>query len=216
MADAEGMYANDAAQRLAGARAIKGRARKKALTRARTWPPDSPGSCNAWLLFVTTKPPSWRDPLHPWVERPLTLGEPHEGFLYPDPIGFWDEIRRWAVELFRLEQPEWSTGESLALTTLVHVGNDAGHLATARELCEPRMIVFLDEPAWQSASIDVAVTPFSVPDPHREGQAYEGWWGTTTAGLVVGKSPQHPTMHRLYRAEDLTAWLRAAPRPRDK
>ncbi|MFL6204133.1 MAG: hypothetical protein ACJ739_02165 [Acidimicrobiales bacterium] len=214
MAEDSGLYASDPARRLDAARALRGRARKKVLARTPAWPPDSPGACNAWLLFVTTKPPSWRDPLHQWVERPLTLGEPHEGFLYPDPIGFWDEVRRWAVELLRLQQPTWSTSESLSLTTLVHVGRDPGQLAVARELCRPRVVVFLDEPAWQSAGLDVATAPFSVPDPHRPGQVYEGWWGTTPEGSVVGKSPQHPTMHRLYRADDLTAWLRAAPRPR--
>ena len=214
MADTGGLYADDPARRLEAARSLTGRARRKLLARADAWPADSPGACNAWLLLVTSKPPSWRDPLHPWVERPLAIGEPHEGFLYPDPIGFWDEVRRWSVELFRRGEPEWSTGESLALTTLVHVGGDPGHLATAQQLCEPRMVVFLDEPAWRSAGIDVPTTPHSVPDPHRPGQAYEGWWGTTDDGRVVGKSPQHPTMHRLYRAEDLTAWLRAAPHPR--
>jgi hypothetical protein len=213
VADDSGLHSNDPVRRLDAARALRGRARKKVLARTPAWPADSPGSCNAWLLLVTTKPPSWRDPLHPWVERPLTLGEPHEGFLYPDPIGFWDEVRRWAVELFRQQQPAWSTAESLSLTTLVHVGGDPRHLAVAMELCQPRVVVFLDEPAWQSASLEVATTPFAVPDPHRAGQVYEGWWGTTPGGTVVGKSPQHPTMHRLYRAADLTAWLRAAPRP---
>ena len=215
VADADGLYSNDPAQRLSAARGLKGRARKKASARAGDWPEASPGSLNAWLLLVTSKPPTWRDPLHPWVERPLTLGEPHEGFLYPDPIGFWDEVRRWSVELFRAHLPEWGTSESLSLTTLVHVRSDPAQLGAAERLCQPRMVVFLDEPAWQSAAIDVATTPFSVPDPHRAGQSYEGWWGTTPAGTVVGKSPQHPTMHRLYRAEDLTGWLRAAPRPRD-
>jgi len=214
VADDGGLYANDPARRLAAARGLRGRARKKVLARTPPWPADSPGSCNAWLLFVTTKPPSWRDPLHPWVERPLTVGEPHEGFLYPDPIGFWDEVRRWAVELFRMQQPMWSTAESLSLTSLVHVGRDPSQLQAARDLCQPRTIVFLDEPAWQSADLEVATQPFSVPDPHRAGQVYEGWWGTTADGSVVGKSPQHPTMHRLYRSADLTAWLRAAPRPR--
>ena len=84
MADPDGLYSNDPAPRLAAARALKGRARKKVLARADTWPPDSPGSHNAWLLLVTSKPPTWRDPLHPWVGRPLTLGAPHEGFLYPE------------------------------------------------------------------------------------------------------------------------------------
>ena len=209
-----GSYANDPARRLDGraARCEVGRGRRSLARTPSRWPADSPGSCNAWLLFVTTKPPTWRDPLHPWVERPLTLGEPHEGFLYPDPIGFWDEVRRWAVELFRLQR-----------THVEHRREPLAHHPRARrrrpgpprprrETCaQPRTIVFLDEPAWQSAALDVATTPFSVPDPHRAGQVYEGWWGTTADGAVVGKSPQHPTMHRLYRAEDLTAWLRAAP-----
>jgi hypothetical protein len=215
VADVDSLYANDPRTRLDAARALTGRAKKKALARGAAWPLDSPGAANAWLLFVTTKQPSWRDPLHPWVERPLTLGQPHEGFLYPDPIGFWDEVRRWSVELLRSFEPTWSTGESLALTALVHVGGDPAHLATAQRTCEPRVVVFLDEPAWRGAGLDdVATTPLAIPDPHRAGQLYEGWWGTTPRGTVVGKAPQHPTMHRLYRAEDVTAWLAAVPRPR--
>jgi hypothetical protein len=209
------LRAADPAVRLAAARALRPRERRKELDRVSGWPLESPGSANAWLLLVTSKAPSWRDPLHLWVERPLTLGEPHEGFLYPDPIGFWDEVRRWSVELFRCVESDWGPAESLSLTALVHVGADPTHLDTARRTCEPRVIVFLDEPAWRSAGLDdVATSPFSVPDPHRQGQSYVGWWGTTADGAVVGKSPQHPTMHRLYAADDLTRWLRAAPRPR--
>jgi hypothetical protein len=210
-----GLRGRDPAVRLAAARALRPRERRRELARVSDWPLESPGAANAWLLFVTSKAPSWRDPLHPWVERPLALGELHEGFLYPDPIGFWDEVRRWAVELLRAEQPEWGTAESLALTALVHVGEDPTHLDVAVRTCEPRLIVFLDDPAWRSAGLDhVPTSPLSVPDPHRPGQTYVGWWGTTADGAVVGKAPQHPTMHRLYAADDLARWLRAAPRPR--
>jgi hypothetical protein len=95
------------------------------------------------------------------------------------------------------------------------VGADPSALGTARALCRPAVLIFLDEPAWQASALDVVdVRPFAVPDPHRSGQAYEGWWGRAADGTVVGKSPQHPTMHRLYRAEDLEAWLQAIPRPR--
>ena len=66
----------------------------------RDWPPYSPGSVNAWLLLVTTKPPSWQDDLVRWEEQPLTLGKAHEGFFYPDPLAFWAEVRKWTVELF--------------------------------------------------------------------------------------------------------------------
>jgi hypothetical protein len=202
------------AARLATARSLSPRARRKALASVPEWPDDSPGALNAWLLFVTTKPPTWRDKLLAWPDGPLTLGEPHDGFLYPDPIGFWAEVRRWSIELLRQHEPTWSTAESLALTTLVHVGEQPQHLALAQRTCRPRMTVFLDEPAWQSADLDVATAALAIPDPHRAGQMYEGWWGTTTDGAVVGKAPQHPTMHRLYRAEDLSRWLQRAPRPR--
>ena len=65
---------------------------------------------------------SWRDPLVLWRERPPTLGEPHEGFFYPDPLGFWAEVRRWAGVLFGLVEPDWGLAESLSLTTLLHTG----------------------------------------------------------------------------------------------
>jgi hypothetical protein len=210
----EDLFSDDPATRLERARSLSGRARRKAMAVDGPWPTESPGARNAWLLLVTTKPTSWRDPLLSWPDGPLTLGEPHAGFLYPDPIGFWAEVRRWAIELFRRHQPQWSTGEALALTTLVHVGDDPEHLNVGRRVCRPRMIVFLDEPAWDAAELDVATAPLAIPDPHRPGQVYEGWWGTTTEGDVVGKSPQHPTMHRLYRGEDLSDWLRRAPAPR--
>jgi len=208
------LYADDPAVRLSRARELSGRGRRKALSGAAGWPSESPGAINAWLLLVTTKPPSWRDPLLEWPEGPPSLGEPHPGFLYPDPIGFWTEVRRWSIELFRRHEPRWSTAECLSLTALVHIGLDHGRLDLARRLCRPRMTVFLDEPAWQVADLDVAVTPLAIPDPHRSGQTYEGWWGTLLDGSVAGKAPQHPTMHRLYRAADLTDWLKRAPSPR--
>jgi hypothetical protein len=214
VADRDALYDPKPAARLAAARALSGRARRKANPDVPGWPPLSPGARNAWLLLVTTKAPSWRDQLLPWPEGPLTLGEPHPGFLYPDPMGFWGEVRRWSIELFRLREPRWSTAEALALTTLVHVGEDLGRLDLAATTCRPRMTVFLDEHAWDAAAPDVATTRLAIPDPHRPGQTYEGWWGTAADGTVVGKSPQHPTMHQLYDVADLREWLHEAPPPR--
>lgn len=214
MAADEDLFAAVPAARLAAARGLSARARRKLLDNVKGWPPDSPGAVNAWLLFVTTKPPTWRDKLLAWPAGPLTIGEPHDGFLYPDPIGFWTEVRRWSIELFRAQEPTWSTAECLALTALVHVGGNPEHLALAEATCRPRVTVFLDEPAWQAAELDVAPIKLAIPDPHRAGQLYEGWWGTTPEGTVVGKAPQHPTMRRVYRPEDLSRWLQRAPRPR--
>ncbi len=214
MASRDDLFAPEPHERLDAARALSGRARRKALAAVRTWPSLSPGARNAWLLLVTTKAPSWRDQLLPWPEGPLTLGEPHPGFLYPDPMGFWAEVRRWSIELMRPHQPTWSTAEALSLTMLVHVGDDPAHLQLAASTCRPRMTVFLDETAWDAGAPDVETTRLSIPDPHRPSQAYEGWWGTAADGTVVGKSPQHPTMHQLYRAGDLRDWLHEAPFPK--
>jgi hypothetical protein len=213
VAGTEQLYADDPATRLAAARALKARHRRRLAEPVPGWPTHSPGARNAWLLLVTTKPPTWADALLPWPEAPLTLGEPHPGFLYPDPLGFWAEVRRWAIEVFRPDHPTWSTAEALALTTLVHLGDQPERLTLARETCRPRTTVFCDEAAWAAAGLDVPTNPLAVPDPHRPGVVYEGWWATLPDGTVVGKAPQHPSMHRVYRANDLSAWLREAPRP---
>lgn len=215
MADQRQLFASDPGARLAAARALRGRHRRRLAVTPSGWPELSPGAANAWLLFVTTKAPSWRDPLVPWPDAPLTLGEPHPGFLYPDPIGFWAEVRRWAIVVLRRHEPTWSTAEALALTALIHLGDDPARLAAADATCRPRMVVLLDEAAAQAAAFDVAAEPVAIPDPHRPDQTYLGWWGTTADGQVIGKAPQHPTMHRLYRAQDLDRWLASAPWPRE-
>jgi hypothetical protein len=178
------------------------------------WPPNSPGSLNAWLLFVTTKAPVWRDQVLDWKEQPLSLGDVNENFFYPDPLGFWTEIRRWTLELFRLRNPTWSLGESLTLTTLLHVGDDPKRLRQALTVFQPRVVLFLDEPAWRASGMQVTkMVKHYIKDPHRAGQVYEGFWGELDDGTVVGKSPQHPTTHNLYRSEDMVGFLRAAPIP---
>lgn len=200
-------------ERLKAAQAQKGRGRRALAERVRDWPPHSPGAINAWLLLVTTKPPSWREPLLLWPEAPLTLGEAHEGFFYPDPLGFWAEVRRWVRELFVPYQPDWSVPEMLAVTTLVHVGDEPDQFDRAAQLSDPRLVLFLDEPSIQRASIEeVRREQHFITDPHRPGQVYEGFWGRTSTGVVVGKSPQHPATHNLYRAEDMLGFLRSAPR----
>jgi hypothetical protein len=163
-------------------------------------------------VLVTTKPPTWRDNLAEWRERPLTLGQPHEGFLYPDPLGFWAEVRRWVTDLLADDDPTFSASEALAVSALVHVGDSPGALALARSTCRPAVVLFLDEPAWQASGWQASgVQPHHVPDPHRDGQVYQGFWGRLADGLVVGKAPQHPSMHRFYRREDMREFLRSAP-----
>jgi len=181
------------------------------------WPPNAPGSLNAWLLLVTTKEPLWRDPMVGWQDHPLALGAPNQGFYYPDPMGFWTEIRRWAVELLRLRQPGWSATEALGVTSLLPTAGHPDRVARAVEAMEPRVVLFLDEPSWADslALFDVLqLVPHYITDPHRPKQVYEGFWAERPDGLVVGKSPQHPATHNLYRSDDILGYLRSAPVPR--
>ena len=208
------LFSPRADERLTAARAQGKRARAALAGKAGEWPANSPGSLNAWLLLVTTKPPVWRDPMLTWQDRPLTLGETNESFFYPDPLGFWREIRRWSQALFRLRYPTWSLGEALALTSLLHVGAEPARFRTAFDLFLPRVVLFLDEPSWLASGL-VVPKPVQhyIKDPHRSGQVYEGFWGEAADGVVVGKAPQHPTTHKLYRAEDMLGFLRSAPIP---
>jgi len=182
------------------------------LRRAEGWPRESPGSANAWLLLVTTKPPTWRDPLFVWRELPPALGEAHEGFFYPDPLGFWAEIRHWVEVLMEQYVRNWPIGDALAITTLMHLGDETARLTWAMHVMQPRLVLFLDDPSWHASGLEVKQVAHYVPDPHRKGLTYEGFWGRTPDGLLVGKSPQHPAAHKLYRAADMDAYLRAGPR----
>ena len=137
----------------------------------------------------------------------------HEGFLYPDPLGFWTEVRRWSVACLRSREPRWDASEALAITALVHVGDAAAALA----VCRPAAVLFLDEPAWQTSGFDGAgrVALHHIPDPHRDGSVYQGLWSVLPDGRIVGKAPQHPSAHRFYRAADMDTFLAALPRPTD-
>jgi hypothetical protein len=138
----------------------------------------------------------------------------NENFFYPDPLGFWTEIRRWTLELFKLRNPTWSLGEALTLTSVLHVGDHADRLTAALALCKPRVVLFLDEPSWLLSGLEAKKqVNHYIKDPHRANQVYEGFWGELADGVVVGKSPQHPTTHKLYRAEDMVSFLRSAPIP---
>lgn len=213
-ADAD-LFAAGPAERLDAAQRLGPKAVKKRQDAISGWPGLSPAAANAWLLFVTTKPPQWRDPLLDFPEGPLTFGEPHPGFLYPDPIGFWTEVRRWAAVVVGSLPPT----DAVAVSGLVHVGHETDRLAYAMATLRPHVVVFLDEAAWAAAELDVErVEAHHVPDPHRPAQVYQGFWARTAAAddggpaHVIGKAPQHPAMHRLYDRSDMDRFLASCPR----
>jgi len=211
---ADALHAPDPAVRRAAARELNRRGQRNLMRRVEGWPADSPGVANAWLVLVTTKAPQWRDPFLLWTDEPPAFGTPPAGFFYPDPQGFWQEVRRWVTALVRSAEPGAGTPDALSVSALFHLGDDPGRTAWAIRALDPAVVVFLDEAAWGAAEMDINATPYAIPDPYRAGVTYDGFWGHTPAGLVVGKSPQHPAAHQLYRAQDMDGFLRAIPNVR--
>ncbi|HEX9531022.1 MAG TPA: hypothetical protein VF954_07780 [Acidimicrobiales bacterium] len=209
------LYDPDPWGRLVAARALRERAAQRVARRASPLVPRrSPGAANAWLVMVTSKEPAWEDPLALWVERPMTLGQPHEGLFYPDRLGFWAEVRRWsAVLVGRADRSRrWDPGDVLSLVAVVHSSSEPSVLGPVLELTRPRVVLFLDEPGWRAGGLVVdAPVAFSMPDPYRPALSYNGFWGIDPTGRVVGKAPQHPASHKLYDARDMDRFLRAVP-----
>jgi hypothetical protein len=163
------------------------------------------------VVLVTTKPPDWRDPITTFSEDPPTLGDPHPGFFYPDPIGFWAEVRRWLTAIVGAADPSLDGPSALAVSALVHVGAQPDRLRAAMTTCRPEVVLFLDEPAWAASGWRVKAQPHHVPDPHRDGQVYQGFWGRRDDGVVVGKAPQHPSARRFYGWADMAGFLQSVP-----
>ena len=213
------LYSADPEDRLTAARAQSKRATKALTERVGDWPPNAPGSLNAWLLLVTTKEPVWRDPLVTWQDRPLSLGTPNQGFYYPDPMGFWAEVRKWVVALFRLRHPRWGATEALALTTLLPAANQPDRVARAVDAFEPRLILFLDEPSWAASRAllnGAEQVPHYITDPHRPKQVYEGFWsaaGRRGGGRQVTPAPGHPQPLPRRRHPGVPAVGAGAPSP---
>ncbi|GAC1586718.1 MAG: hypothetical protein NVS3B21_01050 [Acidimicrobiales bacterium] len=207
---AHSLFDPDPLVRLQSARAAGRWAMRSVLRQSAGWPPFSPGAANAWLLLVTAKPPMWRDPMMIWPDEGPTLGRPHPGFFYPDPLGFWTEVRRWVTVLMRINSPDISSSDALSLTAVLHTADDPGRVHWATKLCAPGLTLFLDEASRETAAVEAGPI-LSIPDPHREGTTYDGWWTTSEDGQVLGKAPQHPASHRFYRAADMDTFLRAAP-----
>jgi hypothetical protein len=80
-------------------------------------------------------------------------------------------------------------------------------------LTQARVVLFLDEAAFQSSELAVTRHPHSIPDPFRPGKLYDGWWGRASnedGPLIMGKAPQHPAAHKLYDRVDMDRFLSAA------
>ena len=85
---------------------------RKVLMTGYSWPTMSPGSLNAWLIFLGASPGG--SPRLPWNYDPLpSIGVAHGGVAeYVDGKGFWNGIREYARTIF----PELYPADAYAAT----------------------------------------------------------------------------------------------------
>jgi hypothetical protein len=200
----EALYALSPAERLDAARRLDPKAGRRLQAAVTDWPPLSPAAANAWLLLVTTKPPQWRDPLLEFPEAPLALGEPHPGFLYPDPIDFWVEVRRWTAVVAGTRQPPLAATDAVAVSGLLHLGDDLDRLTMAVATVRPQVVLFLDEPAWSAAALPGDNDPFG------------GWWRGTRPRTIAPHTPwsrDRPEVLQFFRFRPMRGANDRSPRP---
>ena len=202
---ASALYAADPAARLAAACACTRAASARSSMRAAAdWPPDSPGALNAWLLLVTTKAPrgatrtsSGATPRPPSARRTRASSTPTRSASGP------------RSGTGRRRSSAWPITEALSVTTLLH---GDGTWMGARARCA-RVVLFLDEPAWNAAGIsgETALTPHADPRSRSAPARSTRAGGARPVTAIVGKAPQHPAAHKLYRRSDIDGFLRSIP-----
>ena len=191
------------------------------------WPMMSPGSLNAWLVFLGPSPgksgPNWDyDPLpsvggsHPGVEE------------YVDRRGFWNGIRKYARAVF----PELRPCDAYAATMVrnlveeqaatapkgPHMHVAANHAVEALgKLIRPRLVIALGgartytNSAFQkntdSRSLDSGILLSSKAANEHEWFSLMGRWETGEEFLYVSPVGIHPSIRQISR-EDTLDFLR--------
>ncbi len=137
---------------------------REIVDRYKSWPKYWWGTANAWLVFLGPSPGNSGGNAIDWNrERLPTLGKPHEHFKTQwDSRGFWDRLREWTIQAYKLAGVFPDDEEAaLGLTLLANVlsqkaGKEKGipeealveampTVVTQLELVRPRIVVSLTE-----------------------------------------------------------------------
>lgn len=189
---------------------------RRTLLDAFNWPIKSPGSLNAWLVFLGPSPGNSPSPI-PWNYDPLpSIGRAHPGVSeYKDTQGYWDGIRKFARWIF----PELAPHDAYAATMVRNL--DPRHAAVSprgahmhfaaseavnalNQVIRPVMVVALGGvrdysdrafTAWPGPQDSEAGSLFtSASRKERPWKTRTGRWSTGEAFLYVSASGIHPSL----------------------
>lgn len=188
------------------------------------WPLYSPGSLNAWLMFLGPSPGC--SPGDAWGYDPLpSVGGAHPGVAdYLDTQGFWNGIRKYARTVF----PELRPADAYAATMVRNL--DPQQSATAPtgrhmylaavqvvdvldKLIRPRLIValggarkFTDRAIRESTNaqdLDTGVLYTAKRGDERAWFSLAGSWASGEPFLYVSPSGVHPSLRHTAETDSL-------------
>ncbi len=188
------------------------------------WPMFSPGSLNAWLVFVGPSPGN--SPGNAWSYDPLpSTGGAHLGVAeYQDRRGFWNGVREYARTIF----PELRPADAYAATMVRNLdpvqsatAPTGGHMYSAAiqvteilgKLIRPRLVIALGgareytDPAFRRLpgirDLDSGVLYTAKAGDERPWFALTGNWESGDAFLYVSPTGIHPSLRHVSRTDTL-------------
>ncbi len=224
----DGLYSAIPQERVTALGKATGDDRDRLMSELPDWPIFSPGSLNAWLVFLGPSPGN--SPGGSWDYDPLpSVGDAHPGVAeYSDRRGFWKRIREYACAVF----PDLSPRDAYAATMVRNL--DPNQSATAPQgehmypaavqvvdvldkLIRPRLVVAL---GGAREHTDRAFRDVANAKEWDSGVLYtarargecrwfslRGTWKSGEAFLYVSPTGVHPSMHHVSK-EDTLRFLR--------
>ena len=224
----DGFYSDSPKRRVAALGETTEDMREALLSQVPEWPTMSPGSLNAWLVFLGPSPGN--SPGKPWNYDPdPSIGHAHPGVAkYVDRKGFWNGIRGYAGAVFFDLEPSDACAATMVRnldpTQSATTSRDWRMYIAARDVVEvlgkiirPRLVIAI---GGSREYTDKAFNELFSISKHEDGTLYSarardarrwhslsGFWNDGEPFLYVSPSGIHPSRRQVSR-EDSLAFLR--------
>ena len=220
----DGLYSAEPEERVAALGEVSSDLRESLMAGLPSWPTMSPGSLNAWLVFLGPSPGG--SPGGDWYYDALpSIGGPHGGVSeYVDGNNFWDGIREFARTVF----PELCPTSAYAATMVSNLtpeqsatGPTGQYMSCAAiqvaevlgQLIRPRLVIalggarrytdrsFRDLPCTREFDCGVLLT--SQARAERRWFSLKSYWPSGEPFLYVSPAGIHPSLFHVSKVDTL-------------